>query len=173
LRRDVKKSSRRTDHTNETSEPFTVLRREFMFRHLARVVVVVALGSALAAAPTAVAVAQEPPTVTASLAGAATLVAKGAAVDVEVLYSCSPDTTFANARVGLTQRVSDGRLTSGYGETDDLVCDGTEQVATVRVIGNTGLAFKEGDAVAQGAVTACNAEFICSTVGFSGTVRIR
>lgn len=59
-----------------------------MLRRLVRILVVVALGAVLAtAALTPAAVAQEPPTMTASLTGTATLVAKGAAVNVDVTYS--------------------------------------------------------------------------------------
>lgn len=143
-----------------------------MLRRFVRILFVVALGTALATAALAPpAVAQEP-TVTASLTGAATLVAKGAAVDVEVAYSCSPDATSASIDVSLTQRVSGGRLANGFGFTS-APCDGAEHTTTVRVIADGDLAFKKGDAVGRGGVVACN-EFAC----FFGridpaTVRIR
>ena len=142
-----------------------------MFRYLIRIPVVVALATLLATVSlTAPAVAQETPIITASLTGNATLVAKGAAVDVEVLYSCSSDVTSASIQVRLTQRVGGGRLTEGSGSTSGLVCDGAEHIAVVRVIGES-LAFKKGDAVAQGSMTACNP--FCSFLAFSSTVGIR
>jgi hypothetical protein len=132
-----------------------------MLRRLVHVVLVVALGTALAtAALTAPAVAQEPPTFTASLTGAATLVAKGAAVDVEVAYSCSPGTTLTGISIELTQRVGGGRLATGSGSTSGLVCDGAEHTTTVRVIAEGSTAFKKGSAVGQGNTEACN-EFGC------------
>ncbi|WP_405070343.1 hypothetical protein OG558_12350 [Kribbella sp. NBC_01510] len=130
-----------------------------------------ALGTVLAtAALTAPAVAQETPIITASLTGDATLVAKGAAVDVRVLYSCSSDATSALISVSLTQRVAGGRLAKGSAFTRDLVCDGAERTATVRVIGDA-IAFKKGDAAAQGSMEACIS--FCSFVALSGTVRVR
>ena len=145
-----------------------------MRRRLVRVLFVVALGTALAtAALTPTAVAQEPPTVTARLTGTATLVAKGAAVDVEVAYSCSPDSTSPSAQLRLTQRVSGGRVATGFAfSSSNLVCDGAEHTTTVRVTADGGRAFKKGDAVAQGAFTACN-EFGCRDQTLSGTVRVR
>jgi hypothetical protein len=145
-----------------------------MRRRLVRVLFVVALGTALATAALApTAVAQEPPTMTARLTGPATLVAKGAAVDVEVAYSCSPDTTSSSVFVQLTQRVSGGRLATGSGFTSNLVCDGTEHTTTVRVIADGDLAFRKGEAVGRGSRVACN-EFGCIEALLStATVRVR
>jgi hypothetical protein len=146
-----------------------------MLRRFVRILVVVALGAALASAALAPsAVAQEPP-ITANLTGAATLVAKGAAVDVEVAYTCSPGTTSASIFVQLTQRVSGGRLATGSGFTSGLVCDGAVHTTTVRVIasGGTATAFKKGDAVGGGTVLGCG-DAGCFEAGFpSATVRVR
>jgi hypothetical protein len=143
-----------------------------MLRRVVRILLVVALGTALATAAMAPpAVAQEPPTLTASLTGA-TLVAKGAAVDVAVTYSCSSDTTSATIGVELTQRVGGNRLATGSGSTSGLVCDGAEHTTTIRVVADGGIAFKKGDAVAEGTTIACN-PFTCLFLPFSGTVRIR
>jgi hypothetical protein len=115
-----------TEHQEGTDDE-TYLGGDAMRRRLVRILFVVALGTALAtAALTPPAIAQEPPTITASLTGAATLIARGAAVDVEVAYSCSPDTTSASISAELTQRVSGGRVATGSGFTTNLVCDGTE-----------------------------------------------
>jgi hypothetical protein len=142
-----------------------------MLRRLVRILLVLALGTALATALAPPAVAQEPPTLTVSLTGA-TLVAKGAAVDVELVYSCSPDTTSVSIRIDLTQRVSGGRLATGTGFARDLVCDGAEHTTTVRVIAEGDLAFKKGDAVAEVGFVICN-PFTCVFGSFPpSTVRI-
>jgi hypothetical protein len=122
---------------------------------------------------TPAAVAQEP-SITASLTGAATLVAKGAAVDVEVAYSCSPDTTSPFITVQLTQRVSGGQLATGSGAASSgLVCDGAVHTTTVRVFASGERAFKKGDAVGVGTVIGCT-DAGCVETGFpSATVRVR
>jgi len=150
-----------------------------MVKNFARILLISALGTALgtvAVAPTAVA--QEPPVITASLTGNATLVAKGAAVDVEVVYSCSsefPETiSVAGVNVfNVTQRVSGGRIATGSGtSTEQLVCDGAEHLVTDRVVADGGLAFKKGDAVARGTVQVCD-QLGCTFFPFSGSIRIR
>ena len=151
-----------------------------MFRHFARILLIGALGTALTIVATPVAVAQEPPVITASLTGNATLIAKGAAVDVEVLYSCSSESPesigFASVNVfSLTQSVRGGRLATGSGGSGgivSLVCDGAEHLAVDRVTADGDNAFKKGDAVARGVATVCD-EVSCTSAPFSGTVRIR
>jgi hypothetical protein len=106
------------------------------------------------------------------------LIAKGAAVDVEVLYSCSSESPesigFASVNVfSLTQSVRGGRLATGGGSsTENLVCDGAEHLAVDRVTADGDNAFKKGDAVARGVATVCDA-VSCTSAPFSGTVRIR
>jgi hypothetical protein len=150
-----------------------------MMRHRTRSLLIGALGTALVTvALTPVAVAQESPVITASLTGHATLVAKGAAVDVEVLYSCSSEVpesiSVATINVfDVTQRVRGGHLATGSGSgSDSLVCDGAEHVAVDRVIADGDLAFKKGEAVARGSATICDTS-ACTFSSFSGTVRIR
>jgi hypothetical protein len=143
-----------------------------MLRRLVRIVLVMTLGTALAVAALA-ATAAALPTVSAELDGTAPLVAKGAAVDVGVSYSCSSDAAFADISVSLTQRVGGGRLASGSAGTSNLVCDGTEHTALVRVTAFGAAAFKKGDAAAQGFLEACLADGTCATTGFSGVLRIR
>ena len=119
------------------------------------------------------AVAQEP-SITASLTGTATLVAKGAAVDVAVAYSCSPDTTNPFITVQLTQRVSGGHLATGSGAASGsgLVCDGAVHITMVRVFASGERAFKKGDAVGVGTVIGCT-EAGCFETGFpTATVRV-
>ena len=102
---------------------------------------------------------------TASPTGTATLVAKGAAVNVDVTYSYSPGTTSASVFLQLTQRVSGGRVATGSGFVSGLVCDGTEHTTTVTVIADGDVAFKKGDAVVREAalpVTSSAASRACS-----------
>jgi hypothetical protein len=150
-----------------------VLEGAAMLRRFVRILFVVAVGTALAsAALIPPAVAQEP-SITASLTGAATLVAKGAAVDVEVAYSCSPDTTSPFITVQLTQRVSGGHLATGSGAASSgLVCDGAVHTTTVRVFASGERAFKKGDAVGVGTVIGCT-DAGCVETGFpTATIRV-
>jgi hypothetical protein len=135
-----------------------------MLRRLVRILFVVALGTALGITLAVPAVAQEPP-ITATVTGAATLVAKGAAVDVGVAYSCSPGLDGAMV-VDLTQRVGGQRLATGFGVLRDFVCDRAEHTAAVRVIAKS-VAFKKGDAVGDGFFEGCT--FTCISVGLPRT----
>jgi hypothetical protein len=149
-----------------------------MSKHFTRVMLIGALVTAFSTVALTPAVAQEPPVITAGLTGDATLVAKGAAVDVEVLYRCSAEfpELISDASINvfdLTQRVRGGRLATGSGSgTDDLVCDGIDHVIVDRVIADGDFAFKKGDAVARGSATICDS-LSCAFSSFSGTVRIR
>jgi hypothetical protein len=114
-----------------------------------------------------------PTAASASLTGNATLVAKGAAVDVEFIYSCSPDSYYHDSSAELTQRVSGGRIATGRGvNSSELVCDGVQHTGVDRVIPNAGLAFKKGDALVTWSFGACDINFDCININASGTVRI-
>ena len=150
-----------------------------MVRNYSRVLVVSVLAAVLGAlglAPAAVAQ-EEPTAISVSLTGTATLVAKGAAVDVEVLYRCSSEfpESISVATVNLfnvTQRIGGGRLATGSGSgSDSLECDGAEHLVVARVFASGDLAFKKGDAVARGSATLC--DLSCTFLPFSGTIRIR
>jgi len=84
--------------------------------------------------------------------GTGRLVAKGAAVDVPVTYTCGPgDLVYGYLYVELTQRTQQGRLAQGFGFTEDIVCDGTPHTVIVRVTPDAyfgGVAFKSGVALA-------------------------
>jgi hypothetical protein len=144
-----------------------------MSRRISRIlaVVIVAVLASMALSSAAVAV---PTAVSAGLTGNATLVAKGAAVDVEFVYSCSSDATFADGRVdALTQRVSGGRIATGSGSSvNPLVCDGVQHTGAARVTASGSLAFKKGDALVIGSFLGCDIDFSCVTVQLSGTVRV-
>ena len=151
-----------------------ILEAAAMQKRFVRILLVVALGTALASAALAPpAVAQEP-SITASLTGTVTLVAKDAAVDVAVAYSCSPDTTNPFITVQLTQRVSGGHLATGSGAASGsgLVCDGAVHITMVRVFASGERAFKKGDAVGVGTVIGCS-DAGCFETGFpTATVRV-
>jgi hypothetical protein len=95
---------------------------------------------------------QAPPTMTASLTGTATLLAKGAAVNVETVYTCSSGAS-ANIFIDLTQRVRK-QFATGSGFTGGLTCDDAEHTATVTVLAKD-IAFKKGDALGEGSFDAC------------------
>jgi hypothetical protein len=116
-------------------------------------------------------VSEGPPTLTVSLAGTGRLVAKGAAVDVDVVHRCSPGLD-GGMLVNLTQRVGGGRLATGSGLLSDFVCDNAEHIATVRVIAET-VAFKKGDAVGEGTFEGCSPGGCLFVRMPTATVRIR
>ena len=95
-------------------------------------------------------------------AGPGILVADGAAVDIPVTFVCDTDPTFVTAVpvIQLTQRVSDGRIAGGLGNSE-LSCTRKAQTVTIRVIPNV-MAFNEGTAAATIVLQSCTAQFQCS-----------
>jgi hypothetical protein len=116
-------------------------------------------------------VAEGSPTLTVSLAGTGRLVAKGAAVDIDVVHRCSPGLD-GGMLVNLTQRVGGKLLATGNGLLTDFVCDNAEHTATVRVIAET-VAFKKGDAVGEGTFEGCSPGGCLFVRMPTATVRIR
>jgi hypothetical protein len=118
-----------------------------------RTLIAIVIGSALASAISVLpAVGQASPPHPVVDIGTGRLVAKGAAVDVPVTYTCGPgDLVYGYLYVELSQRTQQGRLAQGYGFTDDIVCDGTPHTVIVRVTPDAyfgGVAFKSGVALA-------------------------
>lgn len=110
------------------------------------------------------------PTVTSVEVGdEATLVARGAAVQVPVEVTCPAGTTaFVSANV--TQRAG-SRIASGFGGTS-FVCTGGSQIVDVTVNAQgSGQAFKKGAAVAQASVSVCSF-FGCSFASDSENIQI-
>jgi hypothetical protein len=140
-------------------------------RLIVRIVVLVALAAALACAPVVSAVAQ-PTSATAELGQTATLVAKGAAIEVPVIYSCSPDTAFGSIGIFVTERVPGNRTASGLGNTFNVTCDGAQHTALVTVTSGNGIAFHRGTGVVQGNFQACDVNGLCLVVLMSGTINI-
>ena len=144
-----------------------------MFRRVViRIVLLVTLGLALAAAVPILPAVAQPTAATAELGQTATLVAKGAAVQVPVIYSCSPDTASGSVSVTVTERVGGKRIAQGSGGTSSLICDGAQHTALVTVTSFSGTAFHQGVALAQGSLVACDEFGVCLVVLFSGTIEI-
>jgi hypothetical protein len=142
-----------------------------MFRRsIFRIVFLVTLGLTLVVAPILPAAAQ-PTSATAELGQTATLVAKGAAVAVPVVYSCSSDAAGA-IDLFATERVGGNRTAQGNASAFGLVCDGAQHTAVVTVPSGNGNAFHQGTAFVQGALSACDPAGICLTVPFSGTIGV-
>ena len=118
-----------------------------------RTLIAIVIGSALASAISVLpAVGQASPPHPVVDIGTGRLVAKGAAVNVPVTYTCGPgDLVYGYLYVELTQRTQQGHLAQGYGFTDDIVCDGTPHTVIVQVTPDAyfgGAAFKSGVALA-------------------------
>jgi hypothetical protein len=111
------------------------------------------------------------PTGTVRIGPEATLVARGAAIQVPVRYSCTPETTFGELSVQVTQRVGGGRLAEGFGSTTNLICDGQVHTARVTVTASGENAFRQGVAFARASLFVCEFEF-CISVPDSRELRI-
>jgi hypothetical protein len=143
-----------------------------------RTFIAIILGSALAAAiPVLPAVGQDSPPHPVVDIGTGRLVAKGAAVDVPVTYTCGPgDLVFGYLYVDLSQRTQQGRLAQGFGFTDDIVCDGTPHTVIVRVTPDPffgGVAFKSGVALATVTLVVRLEGFTTEVESVSEEIRLR
>ena len=86
----------------------------------------------------------------------ATLVARGAAIDVPVRVTCFPEVGIFFTQVQVTQRANGGRIASGFGEFTSSNCDGFPRTVIVRVVASAGgNAFKNGIALTQTTAFAC------------------
>ncbi|MEZ5411501.1 MAG: hypothetical protein R2761_25945 [Acidimicrobiales bacterium] len=100
------------------------------------------------------------------------LVARGAALDVTVEYSCTAQPNmFIEVRV--TEAVG-RRVASGFGSTS-VGCDGATHRTVVRVVATPGgAAFARGTAVVDASVFGCRDDFaVCGNDTISRTVRVR
>jgi hypothetical protein len=102
----------------------------------------------------------------------ATLVAKGAAVDVDVTITCDVSTFAGGVSVTVTQR-SGNVVMEGSGSVSPLnSCTGEPQIVTVPVLAQAGgRPFKIGEAVATGHLSACT-PLGCDFVNTTQTIRI-
>jgi uncharacterized membrane protein len=110
------------------------------------------------------------PVLSSVVIGDGRLVARGAAVDVPVTVVCTG--TVASVNVELSQRVAQGRVATGFGQTDGATpCTGTEQTITVRA--NAVLAaFKNGAALATATVGVCDGAE-CTFASTTNEIRLR
>jgi hypothetical protein len=102
-----------------------------------------------------------------SVQSPATLVARGAAVDVSVDVTCNSQ--YAYLDVQLTERVG-SRLASGYNYVQ-VTCTGSPQRVLVRVMASGDRAFSRGTAVATANLGACTAT-ICGSEQSQVTIKI-
>jgi hypothetical protein len=82
----------------------------------------------------------------------ATLVSRGAAVDVTLEVTCNAD--FADVFVTVTQKSGSG-VARGSGYTS-VGCTGSGQQVVVRVLASPGKTFKQGTAVVSAEIFGCN-----------------
>jgi hypothetical protein len=103
----------------------------------------------------------------------AALVAKGAAVDVPVEYSCTANGMYIG--VTLTERVGNG-IASGYGSTS-VPCDSATHRVLVRVPASaSGKAFAKGSATASTSVDGCllrNGIYHCGSDTVDRTIKLK
>lgn len=103
----------------------------------------------------------------------ATLVARGAAVDVPIEYTCTGTGMYIN--LTLTEKVGK-KIASGYGGTN-VPCDGATHRTLVRITATTsGTAFAAGSAAAQADVNGCyvrNDRWICGSDSIVRTIKIK
>ena len=110
----------------------------------------------------------------------ATLVARGAEVDVTVSFTCPAGYTVGNAfgmpggaSVYLQQAVSKTEQAAGSGFNSGQTCTGQPQTAVIPVLASVpGAPFRNGPAVALASLQACDANFNCVYVA-SGPVTLR
>ena len=143
-----------------------------------RTLIAIIIGGALAATVSVLpAVGQDSPPHPVVDIGTGRLVARGAAVDVPVTYTCGPgDLVFGFLEVQLTQRTQQGRLAQGFGFTNDIVCDGTAHTVIVRVTAESffgGVAFKSGVALATATLVVRLEGFTTEVESVSEEIRLR
>jgi hypothetical protein len=99
----------------------------------------------------------------------ATLVARGAAVDVPVDVDCNAtQNTFVS--VGVTEQV--GSQTAAGSGSVQVACNGGHQRIMIRVAAGSGEAFSKGTAVATASIFGCN-NTTCGSESSSAKIHIR
>ena len=99
----------------------------------------------------------------------ATLLARGAALDVPVSVDCNAtQNTFVN--VGVTERVG-SQTATGSGSVQ-AACNGGHQRLLIRVTAASGKAFAKGTAVANANIFGCN-NTTCGSESSSATIQIQ
>jgi len=135
---------------------------------------------AVAVGPAGSAVGQSSPPLQASIqvSSPATLVARGAGVDVLVTIQCSAG-TLGNINLNLTERVGSD-VATGFGGASGVDCTNATQTLQLLVtpgggFGNTNnKAFKRGTAIAQASIEACTPDFSeCVDSSTDSTISIK
>lgn len=106
-----------------------------------------------------------------SVESPATLVARGAAVNVPVSVTCFPETSNFGIDVSVTERVNGGRLAIGFGFLSSLPCDGFAHTVQVQVNAFEN-AFKNGVALVEANAFACT-PLQCNSFSEQAEIRIR
>lgn len=99
----------------------------------------------------------------------ATLLAKGAAVDIQVEYTCNA--TQPNLFLSVSQRVGNGGLATGSSGVE-VACTGAHQRTTISVPASGINAFAKGNAFVTGTISGCLPDFtVCGTESDTATVK--
>jgi hypothetical protein len=138
-----------------------------------RLVLVAGLSLALSAALPTLTAAAAPTAVPGGLGDSATLIGKGAAVQIPVVYTCSTDALSGGVELVVTERVPGNRTAQGWGSSWDVVCDGTQRTSSFVVSASNGNAFHTGTAVVQGTLYACDEYGDCTWVPLAGTLDVK
>ncbi len=100
----------------------------------------------------------------------ATLVAKGAGLNVTVQIECAGART-ASVAVSVTERAG-SQIAQGFG-FEEVGCTNANQTVLVPVTANPGKPFKKGSAVADASIFACTPTFsICGSERDQRTIKI-
>jgi hypothetical protein len=100
-----------------------------------------------------------------------TLLAKGAAVDVPLEYTCNAQSPYIS--VSVSQRVADGDLATGAA-TVQVACTGAHQRTTITVPASGTKAFVKGNAFVSATISGCLPGFInCGSEHDDATVKFR
>jgi hypothetical protein len=158
-----------------TDQEQVIQMRRVLFRSLLVLTTILPLGTA-AAVP-----AMAQPAVTAQFGPSATLIARGVAVQVGVVYTCpaGSDASSFSISTSINERVSGGRIAQGTGGANNttgtgvIVCDETTHTLPITVLAATGIAFRKGTALANGFFQLCGASPSCTNVNFSAIIRIK
>lgn len=139
--------------------------------HHTTVLALVVGGLVALAVPMSAAVALQSPPVGAGVEvrSPAQLLARGAAVEVTVAYTC-PQGNFARLDVSLTQRSGPTVVSGSWSR--EVTCTGSEETVQVVVTASTGSrTFKKGPAVATAELFTCGFPF-CGTVSDSREIAV-
>lgn len=99
----------------------------------------------------------------------ATLIAKGAAVDIPVEFTCNAVSPYVS--VSVSQRVANGDLATGAANVQ-VACTGAHQRTTITVPASGSKAFAKGNAFVSASVSGCLSNFTnCGTEYDDATVR--